>query len=1115
MHKLSALLILGLALLAMYSAHAAEVLLPQNRVAFYSDEPIEFAVAGLNKGETSKLELTPDKGASTLSFAVQGDGSTMLAVLPPNALAPGAYSVRLDGKDASKISVASGVLASTMLTSQSSGGMKEAGADFILGNAFSFGQMDANGQPLVAGLRGRRSLGLNAFDRAITQDLPTIVYMYWTGFVTHKPWGSEKSWANADMSRDMRLFNLHTAQYLRRYDRNIISVGTLDEPGLSWGKTPSGGMASGFPNWDEARWYEARGWKYTQDISAGSDADWMKYMTIRAAIMKEQNAQAKADLKSIWPDMIFSTDIYAPSAIMDGTDPLNQQVNDIPSSHVFMDWGTGKAGVVGAIYLEKAHDPTSKLAHAMNGQLFNSLVPQPQQTYAYHAMMNGMLAAGLHSNWWLNTGNMQAADLKAVNIPAQRMGPVFQNMTPKADTAILWSFTEAAMRQKDMAVKESKKKDGEQIKLMIASWPDTNDAAGTAEQSVNAYNIGGNYKEQILNTHQAVNRAGYPAHILHEKILASEVLRNYKTLVIVGQTFALPADVQKQIADFQKRGGRVVTDNTTTIKIPNAITTTANFRDPAYRWGGVFVINNPKVSAKQASLYQTNFFMDQQARDAAPLMKSTLGKTQSLPVFSSDVSWLVGERHVGGEGQMMMVLNAYEKLPDIKDTERYEIYNYSPFNASLALQGIGKTDVVYEISGLDWTKARRLSTPNAVQNVSFEPGEMKLYLVAPRAPAGLALKAQSMGNRLQVHATLGTLKMPWPLQVTIKDASGQTLFQVYRATDAKGEYSETFPLGANAAAGKYTVSVDGLAEPQKVRAQAAVAVAANTITPKMLSDAVRVFDANTIQKFLAVKPKVVIVAGYDPQQAAAQKLARGLAAQGIKAEVKPSAAVLSKVLYPRVWNPYATYYAATGEAKLPADADVKTHIVIVAKTDGSFSAKDENGKEWGGDWKQPNSLVTVGGDGFVDYMNQDSESVFEAGVQLYFNKDRAMTLVKGAMKPVQTTEKFKAKWSRPWSTLSTYVGGIQLPPQLPEAYTTSDHLVLLGDSGSNQAVAVLQASELLPQIVDEKYPGAGKALIQFAWSPFALEKNAILIGASDAAGIDAGVNKLLEMARRP
>ena len=49
--------------------------------------------------------------------------------------------------------------------------------------------------------------------------------------------------------------------------------------------------------------------------------------------MKENQAQAAKDLKTVWPGLVFSTDLYAPHAIMDGTDPLNQEVNDVPASH--------------------------------------------------------------------------------------------------------------------------------------------------------------------------------------------------------------------------------------------------------------------------------------------------------------------------------------------------------------------------------------------------------------------------------------------------------------------------------------------------------------------------------------------------------------------------------------------------------------------------------------------------------------------------------------------------------------------------------------------------------------------------------------------------------------
>src|SRR6478672_3592293 len=89
---------------------AAELILPQNRNAFYANEPIEFAVAGMKQGDKVKLELTPaTKGLKPLSFEVKADGGTVLAVLPGGTLAPSEYDVKLDGKAAGKLTVSSGV----------------------------------------------------------------------------------------------------------------------------------------------------------------------------------------------------------------------------------------------------------------------------------------------------------------------------------------------------------------------------------------------------------------------------------------------------------------------------------------------------------------------------------------------------------------------------------------------------------------------------------------------------------------------------------------------------------------------------------------------------------------------------------------------------------------------------------------------------------------------------------------------------------------------------------------------------------------------------------------------------------------------------------------------
>lgn len=47
--------------------------------------------------------------------------------------------------------------------------------------------------------------------------------------------------------------------------------------------------------------------------------------------------------------------------------------------------------------------------------------------------------------------------------------------------------------------------------------------------------------------------------------------------------------------------------------------------------------------------------------------------------------------------------------------------------------------MVYRSGGLDWRSVSRVEDPTAEQRASFEPGEMKLYLVAPRDPEGLEL----------------------------------------------------------------------------------------------------------------------------------------------------------------------------------------------------------------------------------------------------------------------------------------------------------------------------------------------------------------------------------------
>jgi hypothetical protein len=531
---------------------APEVVLPNARNAYYASEAIELAVAGLNAGDTATVAITPDAktsaGLQPMKLAYKG-GDTAL-VLPPYSLAPGHYTISIEGGGTAPLTVSGGVQSSTMLVAQtvSVDREKEAGGNFFLGNSLSWGVLDGKGMP-DTDPRGKKSIGFRSFEGAIEADLPTVCYLYWTGYVTHKPFGQHKSWASPQEIEAMRLLSFSNGQRMRRMGPNIVAVGPLDEPGLAWGKTPAGGFSSGFPNWDEQQWYEQHGWKYTQDITAGSDADWMKYLSTRCKILGEAFGQAKDDLKASWPKLTYSGDLYAVGVVMDGTDTLNQRVNDFPTTHIFFDFFGGPFAVIGQLYMEKAADPAAHIAHAMNGQLIGEKVLDKQRPL-YHFLMNSMLSAGLHSNWWLNFAGMTPADLTAVNEPAARLGPVFINMAPtNHDIALLWSFSELAMRQKVVEAAEAKSTTGSQIKLMVPI-PDE----AEIEMSSSPYEVGANFQREITDVHQVIRRAGFAPHIVDDRLL-KEQLPHYKVLVINGQTVELPPESREAIETFVKGGG--------------------------------------------------------------------------------------------------------------------------------------------------------------------------------------------------------------------------------------------------------------------------------------------------------------------------------------------------------------------------------------------------------------------------------------------------------------------------------------------------------------------------------------------------------------------------------
>ncbi|MBS2039143.1 hypothetical protein JST97_29440 [bacterium] len=256
------------------------------------------------------------------------------------------------------------------------------------------------------------------------------------------------------MLRLLRMASLHAAQRLRRFGCSIRSVGMIDEPLLLPDDPP-----------------------------------------ILAQIMQ----QAKRDLKAVWPEAVFSTDLW-----ISGCDPALQLINDVPCSHVFVDRGCGKLGILSGIALARCSRPLDPIAHAMNGQLHGADPGPSRRAAAYALMRNCLLAAGLSSHWWLNLKYVTPAERARLDEPALRWGPFFLEWPlQKASLALLWS---PALKGPD-------------------------------------------YIEQVMATHQALLRAGYACQIVHQDLLSEW---ECELLLVVGPVPTLPVGFRGKVLRLEQ-----------------------------------------------------------------------------------------------------------------------------------------------------------------------------------------------------------------------------------------------------------------------------------------------------------------------------------------------------------------------------------------------------------------------------------------------------------------------------------------------------------------------------------------------------------------------------------
>ncbi len=113
----------------------------------------------------------------------------------------------------------------------------------------------------------------------------------------------------------------------------------------------------------------------------------------------------------------------------------------------------------------------------------------------------------------------------------------------------------------------------------------------------------------------------------------------------------------------------------------------------------------------------------------------------------------------------------------------------------------------------------------------------------------------------------------------------------------------------------------------------------------------------------------------------------------------------------------------------------------------------------------------------------------------------------------ELTSEEREKRRKSWVKLRVWAGENGYPPTLPDAFEVKENLILVGTDQSSLLIKALQRASILPIVANDYFPGKGKGIVEYAWSPFSLGKDVILVIGSEKEGVIKAGKKLLSLMR--
>jgi len=422
------------------------------------------------------------------------------------------------------------------------------------------------------------------------------------------------------------------------------------------------------------------------------------------------------------------------------------------------------------------------------------------------------------------------------------------------------------------------------------------------------WQMGRQYLAQGMDTPQynaftTLARLGYtPRFITEDEILAGG-LNSMKTLVVVNQNVALPADVLTRLAAFTRTGGRILRDKSSTVELPKAeiMDIAMPYARPGkpHNWGSPSITRTPHA-----------ILGEQRYAELAPAMLQALGNATRTPlVAKSGAGARVSTFALNGGADAVYVVAVDDAVKDNQS-------DWLRLDEELLPNGVVK-GALYDLT------AEKALGAVAPVTCRFQDLTARLYGVLARPVKSIDLRANQTvtgGSALiismQFIATDGKpLKAAIPFYLTLARPDGTVEGEYYRATDIMGNCLVVVPMGSNATPGTWTIAARSLLDGMTATLPVTVK-AGKTPAPQPVEENVIVRGGEQLKALLAKKPALVLPVFNTPAApvlvSVAEEAKKSLAAQGISVDVRVNPTVST---YLMAYDPDAAAQAENARAE--------------------------------------------------------------------------------------------------------------------------------------------------------------------------------------------------------